>query len=157
MEHNEEDPCRPTSTPAPSAATRFEQFQSFTDDALTVCPECEGRLRKVFNAVGVVFKGSGFYRTDSRDAHRQAATSKDSALEGRRQDGGSPGPATAIEARAPADKDASPGKTPSRRRAGSTTQPDHGAASSSGRIESLGESGRPRPPAGSSQSRQPAA
>ncbi|HEX5986254.1 MAG TPA: FmdB family zinc ribbon protein [Nocardioides sp.] len=44
----------------------FEQFQSFTDDALTVCPECEGRLRKVFNAVGVVFKGSGFYRTDSR-------------------------------------------------------------------------------------------
>ncbi len=44
----------------------FEQFQSFSDDALTVCPECEGRLRKVFNAVGVVFKGSGFYRTDSR-------------------------------------------------------------------------------------------
>ena len=44
----------------------FEQVQSFTDDALTVCPECQGRLRKVFNAVGVVFKGSGFYRTDSR-------------------------------------------------------------------------------------------
>ena len=45
---------------------RFEQFQSFSDDALTVCPECQGKLRKVFNAVGVVFKGSGFYRTDSR-------------------------------------------------------------------------------------------
>ena len=44
----------------------FEQFQSFSDDALTTCPECSGRLRKVFNAVGVVFKGSGFYRTDSR-------------------------------------------------------------------------------------------
>jgi putative FmdB family regulatory protein len=44
----------------------FEQVQSFTDDALTECPECRGRLRKVFNAVGVVFKGSGFYRTDSR-------------------------------------------------------------------------------------------
>ena len=44
----------------------FEQFQSFTDDALTECPVCGGRLRKVFNAVGVVFKGSGFYRTDSR-------------------------------------------------------------------------------------------
>ena len=44
----------------------FEQFQSFSDDALTHCPECQGRLRKVFNAVGVVFKGSGFYRTDSR-------------------------------------------------------------------------------------------
>jgi putative FmdB family regulatory protein len=44
----------------------FEQVQSFTDDALTTCPQCEGRLRKIFNAVGVVFKGSGFYRTDSR-------------------------------------------------------------------------------------------
>ena len=44
----------------------FEQFQSFSEDALTVCPQCAGRLRKVFNAVGVVFKGSGFYRTDSR-------------------------------------------------------------------------------------------
>lgn len=46
----------------------FEQFQSFSEDALTVCPECSGRLRKLFNAVGVVFKGSGFYRTDSRAA-----------------------------------------------------------------------------------------
>ena len=44
----------------------FDQFQSFSDDALTVCPECSGRLRKLFNAVGVVFKGSGFYRNDSR-------------------------------------------------------------------------------------------
>ncbi len=46
----------------------FEQVQSFSDDALTVCPSCSGRLRKVFNAVGVVFKGSGFYRNDSRTA-----------------------------------------------------------------------------------------
>jgi len=45
---------------------RFEAVQSFSDDALTVCPECDGRLRKVFGSVGVVFKGSGFYRTDSR-------------------------------------------------------------------------------------------
>ena len=54
----------------------FEQVQSFTDDALTECPECQGRLRKVFNAVGVVFKGSGFYRTDSRE--------KESSLRDRR-------------------------------------------------------------------------
>ncbi len=46
----------------------FEQFQSFSDDSLTECPECSGRLRKLFNAVGVVFKGSGFYRTDSRSS-----------------------------------------------------------------------------------------
>jgi len=45
---------------------RLEAVQSFSDDPLTVCPECEGRLRKVFSSVGVVFKGSGFYRTDSR-------------------------------------------------------------------------------------------
>jgi len=47
---------------------QLEARQSFTDDALTVCPACEGRLRKVLSAVGVVFKGSGFYRTDSRSA-----------------------------------------------------------------------------------------
>lgn len=52
----------------------FEQFQSFSDDSLTVCPECEGRLRKVFNAVGVVFKGSGFYRNDSRGQKAGAET-----------------------------------------------------------------------------------
>ena len=46
---------------------QLEAVQSFSDDALSVCPECEGRLRKVFSAVGVVFKGSGFYRTDSRN------------------------------------------------------------------------------------------
>ena len=45
---------------------RFEVVQSFSDDSLTVCPECQGRLRKLFNAVGIVFKGGGFYRTDSR-------------------------------------------------------------------------------------------
>ncbi|MCZ4498476.1 MAG: hypothetical protein JWQ74_1029 [Marmoricola sp.] len=44
----------------------FEAVQSFSDDSLTVCPVCDGKLRKVFNAVGVVFKGSGFYRNDSR-------------------------------------------------------------------------------------------
>jgi putative FmdB family regulatory protein len=52
----------------------FETVQSFSDDSLTVCPECEGRLRKVFNAVGVVFKGSGFYRTDSRSQKTGAET-----------------------------------------------------------------------------------
>jgi len=45
---------------------RFEAVQSFSDSSLTDCPECAGRLRKVFSSVGIVFKGSGFYRTDSR-------------------------------------------------------------------------------------------
>ncbi|NLA29215.1 MAG: zinc ribbon domain-containing protein [Propionibacterium sp.] len=44
----------------------LEAFQKFTDDPLTICPDCGGSLRKVFNPVGIVFKGSGFYATDSR-------------------------------------------------------------------------------------------
>jgi putative FmdB family regulatory protein len=52
----------------------FDQQQSFTDDALTVCPRCAGRLRKVFSPVGVVFKGSGFYRTDARAGGRPTAS-----------------------------------------------------------------------------------
>lgn len=46
----------------------FDIVQSFSDDALTTCPECGGHLRKQFGSVGVVFKGSGFYKTDSRDS-----------------------------------------------------------------------------------------
>lgn len=48
---------------------RFEAQQSFTESSLTICPECAGRLRKVFPSVGVVFKGSGFYRNDSRSTN----------------------------------------------------------------------------------------
>jgi putative FmdB family regulatory protein len=47
---------------------RFDIVQAFTDDALTTCEQCSGRLRKRFNSVGIVFKGSGFYRTDSRES-----------------------------------------------------------------------------------------
>ena len=54
--------------------TDLEAVQKFTDPALTACPTCHGSLRKVFNAVGVVFKGSGFYRTDSRPGSSSSAT-----------------------------------------------------------------------------------
>ena len=47
-------------------STAFDIQQAFTDDSLTECPACQGRLRKVFSAIGVTFNGSGFYRTDSR-------------------------------------------------------------------------------------------
>ena len=53
---------------------RFDAVQAFTDDALTTCPQCSGRLRKLFNSVGVVFKGSGFYRTDSRESGKSSAS-----------------------------------------------------------------------------------
>ena len=51
----------------------LEAVQKFSDPALTTCPTCSGQLRKVFNAVGVVFKGSGFYRTDSRNGSKSGA------------------------------------------------------------------------------------
>jgi putative FmdB family regulatory protein len=51
-----------------SCHQRVEAVQSFTDPSLTICPHCGGELRKVFSAVGIVFKGSGFYKNDSRDA-----------------------------------------------------------------------------------------
>lgn len=64
---------------------RFDAQQSFEDPALTECPECAGRLRKLFSAVGVVFKGSGFYRTDSRAAENGSRRS------GRSGEGGTGG------------------------------------------------------------------
>ena len=58
----------------------FDIRQSFSDDALTECPECGGQLRKKFNTVGVVFKGSGFYRNDSRsDAKSSGSNGSDSS------------------------------------------------------------------------------
>ncbi|MET8832650.1 FmdB family zinc ribbon protein [Micromonospora sp. NPDC004540] len=54
---------------------QLEAVQSFSDAPLTECPACEGRLRKVFNSVGIVFKGSGFYRTDSRSSGSDSTTS----------------------------------------------------------------------------------
>ncbi|MGI8768875.1 MAG: FmdB family zinc ribbon protein [Propionibacteriaceae bacterium] len=54
----------------------LEVVQKFSDPSLTACPACQGALRKVFNAVGVVFKGSGFYRTDSREAKKARAVSE---------------------------------------------------------------------------------
>ncbi|HEX3828507.1 MAG TPA: FmdB family zinc ribbon protein [Sporichthyaceae bacterium] len=56
----------------------LEAVQKFTDDPLTECPDCSGRLRKVFSAVGVVFKGSGFYRTDSRAKSSAGESGSDS-------------------------------------------------------------------------------
>ncbi len=52
---------------------QLEAVQSFADDPLTECPACQGRLRKVFNSVGIVFKGSGFYRTDSRNGGKESS------------------------------------------------------------------------------------
>lgn len=57
---------------------QFEKYQSFHDDPLTECPECGGKLRKVWGSVGVVFKGSGFYRNDSRSGSGSSGSSDSS-------------------------------------------------------------------------------
>ena len=57
---------------------RFEQVQSFSDASLSECPVCGGKLRKVYGSVGVVFKGSGFYRTDSRNGATGTSTGEKS-------------------------------------------------------------------------------
>ena len=75
----------------------FEQFQSFSEDALSECPTCQGRLRKLYNAVGVVFKGSGFYRTDSRASTSAAEPAAKSAAAGSGSESGSSGTATKTE------------------------------------------------------------
>lgn len=68
----------------------LEAVQKFTDDALTECPSCKGRLKKVFSAVGIVFKGSGFYRNDSRGSSSSSApASKSSSSSSSSSDSGS--------------------------------------------------------------------
>jgi putative FmdB family regulatory protein len=68
---------------------RFEAVQSFSDTSLTTCPACSGMLRKVFSSVGIVFKGSGFYRTDSRAGAGSTVTNGDPATKnGSGKDGG---------------------------------------------------------------------
>jgi putative FmdB family regulatory protein len=81
----------------------LEAVQKFSDAALTECPNCGGTLRKVFNAVGVVFKGSGFYRTDSRTGKGDASggqdkgDGKDSSPTKEKKDAKEPAAATATK------------------------------------------------------------
>jgi putative FmdB family regulatory protein len=65
----------------------FDAYQSFTDDALTECPECEGALKKLFGNVGISFKGSGFYKTDSRSGSSSTAPSSTSSPPSSTSDG----------------------------------------------------------------------
>ena len=84
-------------------STAFDIQQAFTDDSLTECPTCQGKLRKVFSAVGVTFNGSGFYRTDSRAGSSSSSSSASSSAKS--ESSGSSAPAStpaAAPAAAPA-------------------------------------------------------
>ncbi|MFJ9323600.1 FmdB family zinc ribbon protein [Streptomyces globisporus] len=82
----------------------LEAVQKFTDDALTVCPSCDGRLKKVFSAVGIVFKGSGFYRNDSRGS---SSSSTPASTASKSSDSGSSSPSTGSDTKSSASSSAS--------------------------------------------------
>jgi putative FmdB family regulatory protein len=88
----------------------LEAAQKFTDAPLTVCPACGGRLRKVFSAVGIVFKGSGFYRTDSRNGSGAKAPAASSSTT---SDSGSSNGSADKTADKKSDKKAEPAKSSS--------------------------------------------
>jgi putative FmdB family regulatory protein len=81
---------------------RFEAVQSFSDASLTVCPACTGTLRKVFSSVGIVFKGSGFYRTDSRAGAASTVATSDKGSEKGSSDKGSSDKGSGDKSSAPA-------------------------------------------------------
>ncbi|MGV9376545.1 FmdB family zinc ribbon protein [Nonomuraea sp. NPDC003707] len=81
---------------------QLEVVQKFTDDALTICPACEGNLRKVFSAVGIVFKGSGFYRTDNRSSSASTSPTPSSSSSSKPAESKSADTSTSTPAAAPA-------------------------------------------------------
>ena len=98
-----------------ACAHQLEAVQSFKDEPLTVCPECEGRLRKLFSSVGVVFKGSGFYRNDSRPKEPSTSSSSSSASKSESSDSGASksdtSSSTPSTTTTPASKSAAPAAT----------------------------------------------
>ncbi|MEO7744720.1 MAG: FmdB family zinc ribbon protein [Actinomycetota bacterium] len=110
---------------------RFEVVQAFSDDALTVCDVCGGRLRKVFSSVGVVFKGSGFYRNDSRSSSGSSESSGETKVSA---------PAASGDGAKPSSSDtsttATPTKTETAKPASTPSSSPPGSTSSQGAKES---------------------
>ncbi|MGP4002754.1 FmdB family zinc ribbon protein [Streptomyces sp. 8N706] len=104
----------------------LEAVQKFTDEALTECPSCDGRLRKVFSAVGVVFKGSGFYRTDSRGSSSGSAAKSSSG-----QTKGDSGSSSSTPSTSSSSSSASSSSSSASTSASSSTSGSAGSASSS--------------------------
>jgi putative FmdB family regulatory protein len=119
---------------------RFEAVQAFTDNSLTTCPECGGKLRKVYGSVGVVFKGSGFYRTDSRAASSDVSPDKSSDKSG----GEKSGSEKSGSEKSGSEKSAKPAAKPASEGSGTGSSSSNGSSSggtSSGSSSSSGGSG----------------
>ena len=114
---------------------RLEAVQSFSDEPLTECPQCEGRLRKVFNSVGIVFKGSGFYRNDSREKPAAKGGKSDGDKGDKSEKGGSDtkqadAPAAKDSAKSTADKNSANGSKPSNKPTSSSSSSGSSSGSS---------------------------
>ncbi|NJP29711.1 FmdB family transcriptional regulator [Microbispora hainanensis] len=93
---------------------QLEAVQKFSDDPLTECPACQGKLRKVFSAVGIVFKGSGFYRTDSRSSSSSTTTATTTTTSSKSSgDSGKKEPATSTSSSSSSSSSASSSSTSS--------------------------------------------
>jgi putative FmdB family regulatory protein len=126
---------------------QVEVVQKFTDDPLTVCTACGGRLRKVFSPVGIVFKGSGFYRTDSRKAAASdGPAKKDKEPAGSKSSDSSSGSAKDSGSSGSSDKSSSSSDSSSSSSSGSGSSGSgssgSGSSSSSGSGSSSGSSGK---------------
>ena len=94
---------------------RVEAVQKFTDAPLSVCPHCEGPLRKVFSSIGIAFKGSGFYKNDSRKSSSESSSKSES-------------PAKSETASVPSSSSSS--ATPASTSSGTSTSPSSSTTSS---------------------------
>jgi putative FmdB family regulatory protein len=113
-----------------SCGEHLEVVQSFKDDALSECPNCGGPLRKVFGSIGIAFKGSGFYKTDSRSASGggKSAPSGDQGSDGAKSDGAKSAPSSTGESSG--DKPAKKESTSSGEGSGSSSRSTSSAAAS---------------------------
>lgn len=110
----------------------FDAVQKFTDDALTTCPECGGRLRKVYGSIGVSFKGSGFYRNDSRAASGTGGASSEPRSDAGKKDGATSDGGTKDAKKDGAKKDAgSAASTPSAPASSTSSSSSSGTAAAS--------------------------
>jgi putative FmdB family regulatory protein len=119
---------------------RLEKVQRFSDDPLTVCPACSGRLRKVFSPVGIVFKGSGFYRTDSRSGNGVLAGAKEKSSDSNGS-GSSPDGSGSGSDSGSADKADKKGASSSSSGSGSSSSGSSSSGASSSGSSSSGSSG----------------
>ena len=108
---------------------RIEAVQKFTDEPLQICSACGGKLRKVFSPVGIVFKGSGFYRNDSRSGGKDKALNGSSSSSDAKKDGAS------------ADSGSSGSKKTEKADAGSSSSSSSNGSSSSASAGSASSSG----------------